>query len=226
MLKVGLTGGIASGKTAVGQMFARRGVHVIQADTIAHQLMQSGGPVYDEVVRHFGKEILDPGGQINRKKLAEAAFGNPNSPSLANDRSRQPSSRVNELNKLVHPAVIQRQEEWMSEIGRGEPHAIAMVDAALIYEAGAAKRFNKVIVVICEPEQRAERLAERLGVDREIAQQEVARRLAAQIPDDEKVRMADYVINNSGSLVETGKQVDDVLKKLREDEAATTLLSP
>jgi len=225
VLKVGLTGGIASGKTAVGEMFARRGVHVIQADAIAHQLMEPGSPVYDQVVRHFGKEILDADGQINRRKLAEVVFGKPNGHSTANDRSRQPSSRVNELNKLVHPAVIQRQEEWMEEIGRREPHDIAMVDAALIFEAGAAKRFDKVIVVTCDPEQRAERLAARLRVDPETAQREVVRRLAAQIPDEEKVRMADYVIRNSGSLSDTEQQVHEVLEKLREDEEETPLPS-
>ena len=128
VLKVGLTGGIAAGKSVVGEMFAALGAHVIQADEIAHQLMQPGEAVYREVVDHFGAGILDPDGSVNRARLAELAFGGPDQP-----------SRVQELNQIVHPAVIRRQEEWMAEVGRRDPHAIAMVEAALILEAGMAE---------------------------------------------------------------------------------------
>ena len=127
MLKVGLTGGIASGKSVVGEMFASLGAHLIEADRIAHELMQPGEPVYQEVVRRFGSGILSPDGTVNRPKLAEAAFGNP---------SQSMPSRVKELNQIVHPAVIMKQDHWMEEIGRADPHAIAMVEAALIIEAG------------------------------------------------------------------------------------------
>ena len=104
MLRVGLTGGIACGKTSVGEMLAKRGAHVIQADLIAHELMQPGQAVYQEVVRHFGRKILEPDGKINRQKLASLVF--------AGDGGE---SRVQELNRVVHPAVIKRQEEWMEE---------------------------------------------------------------------------------------------------------------
>jgi dephospho-CoA kinase len=206
LLKVGLTGGISSGKSVVGEMFAALGVAVIDADHIAHALMQPGQGVYEEVVRHFGVGILNPDRTVNRSRLAEAAFGPPNQ----NDRSR-----VQELNRIVHPAVIQRQEEWMNEIGRKQPQAIAMVAAALIVEAGAAKRFDRLIMVTCQPEQRFQRWANLRKVDQEAAAREVTRRMAAQLPDEEKIKLADYVIDNSGSLDNTQKQVKGVYEELR-----------
>ena len=162
MLKVGLTGGIAAGKSVVGEMFAALGAQVIQADEIAHQLMQPGEAVYQEVVDHFGAGILHPDGSVNRARLAELAFGGPGQP-----------SRVQELNQIVHPAVIRRQEEWMAEVGRRDPHAIAMVEAALILEARMANGFDRLVVVTCRPEQRIERWAQRLKVDQETARREV-----------------------------------------------------
>ena len=206
MLKVGLTGGISSGKSIVGEMFAALGVAVVDADHIAHALMQPGQGVYAEVVRHFGVGILNPDRTVNRSRLAEAAFGPPNQ----NDRSR-----VQELNRIVHPAVIQRQEEWMNEIGRKQPQAIAMVAAALIVEAGAVKRFDRLIMVTCQPEQRFQRWANLRKVDQQAAAREVTRRMAAQLPDEEKIKLADYVIDNSGSLDNTQKQVKGVYEELR-----------
>ena len=206
MLKVGLTGGIAAGKSVVGEMFAAQGAHVIQADQISHQLMQPGQAVYQEVVHHFGAEILDPDGTVNRARLGELAFGGPNRP-----------SRIQELNQIVHPAVVRRQEEWMTEVGRRDPHAIAVVEAALILEAGMAGGFDRLVVVTCRPEQRIERWAQRLKVDQETARREVARRMAAQIPDEEKIRAADYVIDNSGSLDETGRQVREIYAELKRE---------
>src|SRR5262249_24020430 len=125
MLKVGLTGGIASGKSVVGEMFVSLGACLIQADQISHQLMQPGEPVDEEVVRHFGNTILNPDGTVNRPRLAEVAFGS----------SRNGPSRIQELNQIVHPAVIKRQDAWLEEIGHHDPKAIAMVEAALILEA-------------------------------------------------------------------------------------------
>ena len=208
MLKVGLTGGIASGKSVVGEMFAALGAHVVQADLIAHQLLQPGEAVYEEVVRHFGSGILNADRTVNRAKLAEAAFGSPNG---------NAPSRVEELNRIVHPAVIKRQEEWMEAESKKDPHGIAMVEAALILEAGAGKRFDRLVVVTCRPEQRARRWARRLGVDETTARQEVKRRMAAQLPDEEKVKAADFVIDNSGSLDETQRQVATVYSKLRQE---------
>jgi dephospho-CoA kinase len=206
MLKVGLTGGIASGKSVVGEMFVALGAHLVQADHIAHSLMEIGEPVYNEVVRHFGREILNPDGSINRSKLAEAAFGPPG--------EDKPPSRIADLNRIVHPAVIRSQEEWMHAVSLQDPHGVAIVEAALLIEAGAAKRFDRLIVVTCNMEQRAERLARRQKVDLEIARAEVARRMAAQLSDEEKIKSADYVIDNSGTLEHTRNQVQQIWHKL------------
>jgi dephospho-CoA kinase len=207
MLKVGLTGGIAAGKSVVGKMFVALGAHLAQADHIAHSLMQPGEPVYNEVVRRFGREILNPDGSLNRAKLAEVAFG-------ATGEAQRPS-RIEELNRIVHPAVIRNQDEWMYAIGLQDPHAIAIVEAALILEAGARDRFDQIIVVTCNPEQRAHRFAARQKIDLEAARKEVARRMAAQLPDEEKVKAADHVIDNSGSLEATREQVQKVWRQLQ-----------
>ncbi len=209
MLKIGLTGGIASGKSVVGEMFVALGAHLVQADRIAHSLMRPGEAVYNEVVKQFGREILNPDMSINRAKLAEVAFG-----PAADDPDKR-ASRVEELNRIVHPVVIRSQDEWMQEMGRQDPNAVAMVEAALILEAGAKDHFDKLIVVTCDPEQRAARYAARQKIDLEAARKEVARRMAAQLPDAEKIKAADYVIDNSGSLEHTQEQVRTVWQKLR-----------
>jgi len=212
LLKVGLTGGIASGKSVVGEMLVGLGAHLVQADRIAHQLMLPGQPVYNEVVRHFGGAILNPDLSVNRAKLAEAAFGSASSSTAA--------SRIQELNRIVHPAVIRSQEEWMEETGRQDRDAVAIVEAALIIEAGAAKRFDRLIVVTCNDEQRIVRFATRHKLDLDAARKEVERRMAAQLPEAEKVKVADYVIDNCGSLEHTRDQVGQVWEKLRSE--ATT----
>jgi len=206
LLKVGLTGGIASGKSVVGEMLVALGAHLIQADEISHQLMQPGQNVYYEVVAHFGREILNYDGRVNRSKLAEAAFGK-SAPGTG--------SRIEELNRIVHPAVIRRQLEWLEETGRQHPGAIAIVEAALIIEAGAAKGFDRLIVVTCSDEQRVARFAARQKIDLDAARKEVARRMAAQLPEAEKIKAADYVIDNSGSLDHTQEQVRQLWEKLR-----------
>jgi dephospho-CoA kinase len=205
LLKLGLTGSIASGKSVVGEMFVKLGAHLIQADAVAHWLMDPGRPVYEEVVRRFGREILNPDASINRPRLAEAAFGTPGGA----------PPRVKELNEIVHPAVIAHENEWMEDIGRRDPNAIAIVEAALILESGAASRFDRLIVVTCDPEQRVLRFARRLGISEDVARAEVTRRMAAQIPDEEKTKAADFVIDNSGSLDSTSQQVQRVFSALR-----------
>lgn len=205
MLKVGLTGGIACGKSIVGEMFAKLGARVIQADVISHALMQPGEPVYEEVVQRFGREILDADGSINRPRLAEMAFGAPGSSA---------PSRIRELNSIVHPAVIRSQEEWMDEVGRQNPAAVAIVEAALIIEAGAANRFDKLIVVTCGKEARVQRFAARMKISLEAAQAEVTRRLSAQLTEEEKIKAADFVIDNSGSLDATEAQVRQIWQTL------------
>jgi len=200
-MKVGLTGGVASGKSVVGGMLAALGAHVVQADQMSHDLMRPGEPVYKKVIEQFGKEILNPDGTVNRSRLADIVFnGNP--------------PRVAELNAIVHPAVIAKQEKWMDEIERADPHGIAIVEAALILEAGMKPHFDKLIVVTCHPEQRIQRWMQRTGVDYESAKKEVTRRMAAQLPDEEKIKAADFLIDNSGTLDATRIQVESVFAKL------------
>lgn len=200
MTKVGLTGGMASGKSTVARMFAARGVETLDADNVARELMQPGQPVYQAVVRHFGPAIVNPDSSINRTALAAIIF---------------PSGRVAELNRLVHPAVITRQNEWLEEMARKEPGGIALVEAALILEAGVKRHFDKLVVVTCKPEQRAERHAKRLGIAVEAARKDVARRMAVQMTDEEKAAAADYVIDNSGPLEESERQVEKVFQELK-----------
>ncbi|MGC2321493.1 MAG: dephospho-CoA kinase [Terriglobales bacterium] len=199
MLRVGLTGGFACGKTTVAQMLAQRGAHVVLADEVAHQLMRPGEPVYYEVVRQFGPEIVGIDGGIDRKKLAEAAFG---------------SGRIKELNQIVHPAVIAHQDVWMKEMAAKDPAGIAVVEAALMLEAGLTKRFDKLVVVTCTLAQKIERFARRNKLSLTEAEPEVARRMSAQLPDEEKVRVADYVIDNSGAASELETKVDALMAEL------------
>ncbi len=207
MLKVGLTGGIATGKSLVGKMFAELGAHTIDADVIAHDLIRPGERVYDEVVKRFGAEILNPDKTVNRALLAETAFD-----------QRRP--RIYELNAIVHPGVIEKYEQWMEEIGGREPDAIAMLEAALLLEAGLRRRFDRIIVVSCHTQQRIERWEKRLNVDAETARLEVTRRMKAQAPDEAKIQVADYVIDNSGAIEETRKQVRKVYDALLQQARA------
>jgi dephospho-CoA kinase len=200
MLRVGLTGGVACGKSTVAKMFAALGAEVVDADEIVHELYAQGEPVYNELVKRFGAEILRPDGEIDRTRLATAAFD---------------GGRVEELNRIVHPAVVRRQEQWMYEVGSKQHQAIAMVEAALILEAGAKGRFDKIVVVTCRPEQKAARYAGRTGLPEPAARAEVDRRTQAQMPDDEKVRRADYIIDNSGSLEMTRQQVEKTYAELK-----------
>ena len=200
MLRVGLTGGVACGKTTVAQMMAERGAHVVLADEVAHQLMRPGEPIYYEIVRHFGADVVGIDGGIDRKKLAEAAFG---------------YGRIKELNQIVHPAVIAHQDAWAAEMAVKDPGGVAVVEAALMLEAGVGKRFDKLVVVTCTMPQKVERFARRHNLDLTAAEREVARRMAAQLPEEEKARAADYVIDNSGLLADLEKKVDALMVELR-----------
>jgi dephospho-CoA kinase len=200
MLRVGLTGGIACGKSSIAAMLVKRGAHFLQADGLAHQLYMPGTATYDNVVRSFGREILDEDGAINRSKLANLVF----------------PSRIQELNAIVHPEVVKRQNSWMSEVERNDPHGIAVVEAALLIEAGANKDFDKVIVVVCAPEQKVERFARRANVPLPVARAEVERRSAAQFSDAEKALHADYIVNNSGSAEDTEQLVERIWRELQQ----------
>jgi len=199
VLRVGLTGGVACGKSTIGEMLAARGAHFLKADTLAHQLYAQGAPTYHAVVERFGREILDCDGTIDRKRLANAAF----------------PDRIGELNAIVHPAVIAAQNRWMDEVAQSNPNGVAVVEAALIVEAGAAKDFDKLIVVTCDREQKVARYAARAKIPLDAARAEVLRRSAAQLPDNEKMKYADYVIANSGTLDDAARHVNAVWTQLQ-----------
>ncbi len=202
MLRVGLTGGVACGKTTVARMLCEHGAYTLLADKLAHDLMRPGEAVYARVVECFGSGILNQDGSISRPKLAESAF----------------AGRIQELNAIVHPAVLEAENRWMEEVARREPAAIAVCEAALLYEAGGDRRFDRIIVVSCPLESKIRRFAERVGIAYEAAHADVERRMRAQWPDETKAARADYVIDNSGSLEETKRQVDKVWLELRQAE--------
>jgi dephospho-CoA kinase len=200
LLRVGLTGGVACGKSTVGKMFADLGAHLTLADDIARDLMQPGTSVYEKVVAAFGPEILNSDGTIHRPKLADAAF---------------PTGRIPELNAIVHPAVIDAEEDWMRQIFQKDPKAIAIVEAALMLESGSWKHFDRMIAITCTFEQKVERFARRHEMPLDDARAEVERRMAAQASDEQKVRIAQFVIDNSGPLEKTREQVSRIWPELK-----------
>ncbi len=196
MAYFGLTGGIASGKSTVARMFEKLGAHVIDADRIGHEILRSDSPVFPDIIRHFGRDILDASGEIQRERLGAMVF---------TDRDR-----LAELNALVHPLIIKRVDEQAQAWAAREPDTVILVDAALIFEAGIGGRFQKVLVTWCRTEQQLERLMAK-GLSREQAE----RRLAAQMSAEEKRRRADFVIDCSGSLDETLARVEALYPELQ-----------
>jgi dephospho-CoA kinase len=192
-----LTGGLASGKSFVGRALADLGCHLIEADKLGHEVMMPGAEAYDAIVREFGREILDSEGRINRRKLSGIVWNDP--------------QRLEKLSSFVHPPVQKREEIRMAEIARTDPRAIVVVEAAILVETGRYKSFDRLIVVTCDSEQQMERALERGSYNKA----EVLARLSRQLPLEEKLRVADYVIDTSGSKEATLEQVRRVYGKLR-----------
>ncbi|MGA2133027.1 MAG: dephospho-CoA kinase [Bryobacteraceae bacterium] len=201
MLKAGLTGGLACGKSFVGQALAESGCHLLQADELGHEVLARGGEAYAPVVREFGTGILGPDGQIDRRALAALVFGD--------------EERLARLNRLVHPPVMRREEEWLARVAAADPHGIAVVEAAILIETGSYKRFDRLILVVCGDEQQVQRAMKRDGATRE----EVLARLSRQMPLAEKRRFADFTIDTSGTKEETLRQARAVYESLRIIEA-------
>jgi dephospho-CoA kinase len=197
MLRIGLTGGLASGKSFVGQALADLGCHLIRADELGHEALLPGGEAYEAVVRNFGPGILDESGRIDRRRLGQEVFGDP--------------SRLALLNRLVHPAVIRREEELIAQAEAADPRGIAVVEAAILVETGSYRRFDRLVLVVCAEEQQIERAMKRDGVSRE----EVLARLRQQMPLNEKRKFADYVIDTSGEKEDTLRQAREVYESLR-----------
>jgi dephospho-CoA kinase len=196
MLNVGLTGGIASGKSTVARMLAEKGAVLIDFDELAHAVEESGGPVWREIIRHFGEEILHGDRTINRRKLGETVFA---------DREKRKL-----LNRLVHPAIFEEWQRRLAEIRVRRADAIVVSDIPLLIEAGLKVMVDLILLVYITPEEQIRRVMARDGFSRE----EAERRLAAQMPIDEKLRWADIVIRNEGSPEETRRTVSEVWMEL------------
>jgi dephospho-CoA kinase len=197
MLKVGLTGGLASGKSFVGQALADLGCHLIQADEIGHQVLARGGEAFGPVVAEFGAGILSQDGSIDRPRLAAEVFTNP--------------KRLAVLSRLVHPPVIRRENELTADIATREPGAIVVVEAAVMIEAGSYTRFDKLILAVCTLAQQVERAMLRDRISREKA----LARISRQMPLEEKLKFADYIIDTSGDQADTLRQVLEVYRQIR-----------
>jgi dephospho-CoA kinase len=195
MLRLGLTGGIASGKSTVGGMLRELDCAVLDADTLGHELLERGQEAREEVVREFGQEILDAYGNVDRGKLGQIIFAD------ASKRAR--------LNQILHPRILDVVRKWFAAQGHQGGPELAVVEAALIIEAGYNKELDKVIVCWCPAEQQLQRLVER-GLTAEQAKQ----RVASQMPMEEKRRLGDETIDCSKSLEETERQVMEVVKRL------------
>jgi dephospho-CoA kinase len=201
MLRLGLTGGIASGKSAVAAMLREMGFSVLDADSLAHRLIEPGNSAYDELLKEFGPAVLAPGGRVDRAKLSAIVF---------NDRAR-----LDRLNAIIHPRVAEIVFSQFAEWERAGTRDAAFVEAALLIESGIHKKLDGLVVAWCEPEQQLERL-----VARGLSEAEARRRIAAQLPVAEKLRLATEKIDCSGSLEQTRLQVQALAGKLRRTQTA------
>jgi dephospho-CoA kinase len=197
MLRVGLTGSIAVGKSHVTSVLAELGCHVLDADEIAHEVVEPGAAGLSAVVHAFGHDVLRNDGTLDRQRLGSLVF--------ADEAQRKL------LNSILHPYIIARQDEILREWERADPNAIAIVDAALMIESGGYKRFDKLIVVHCRPEVQLQRLMTRDGLSREEAEQ----RIASQMPQEEKQRFADYLIDTSDGFNATRARTKEVYEELQ-----------
>ena len=197
MLSVGLTGGLATGKSTVGRFLADLGCFLIRYDDLGHQVIEPGAEAYGAVVAEFGREILSQDATIDRRALAATVFADP--------------TRLARLNALIHPPARARAAALLSDFARRHPHGIAVTEAAILIETGSYKEYDRLIVAVCRPEQQIERAMARDGLSR----QEVLDRLSRQMPLEDKVKYADFVIDTSGSKDETLRQTQGVYDALR-----------
>jgi dephospho-CoA kinase len=218
MLRVGLTGGLGSGKSTVAAMLRELGAEVTESDALGRAMMEPGQPVFAEIVKHFGPEVVGADGKLNRARLAELAFG---------------GGRLRELNAIVHPPVIEAQKRWMEEVTARDPNAIAVVESALIFEvvrdaqargetnhpmADWRKRIDCVVVVTAPDEMKVKRYAARVSPEGEglkVIEADARERLKHQVPDAEKAAQADYVIDNSGDMGALREQVKALWQRLK-----------
>ena len=221
MLRVGLTGGLGSGKSTVAAMLRELGAQVIEADALGREMMEPGHEVYERIVVRFGREVVNPDGRLNRACLADLAFRH---------------GRLQELNAIVHPPVIDAQRRWMDEVFARDPAAVAVLESALIFEvvrdarergekdgilADLRRRIDRIIVVKAPDDLKVARYAARVAPnaeDRSSIEADARHRLSHQVPDAEKAAQADYVLDNSGDIGALRTQVEAVWPRL-EDES-------
>ena len=197
MLKVGLTGSIAVGKSFVLEVLRELGCAVLDADRTAREVVEPGLPAFKDIVQTFGNEVVAADGSLDRSKLGAIVFNNVAKREL--------------LNAIVHPRVIEAQDQWLQAAEKDQPHGIAVVDAALMIESGGYKRFDKLIVVWCDPAVQLYRLIRRNGLD----EAEAKKRIAAQMPQEEKKGYADFLIDTSSEREETRQQTVEIFNRLK-----------
>jgi dephospho-CoA kinase len=197
MLLAGLTGGIATGKSTVSRLFVECGARLIDADVLAREVVAPGRPALQQIVESFGREVLRPDGTLDRDRLGKAVFGDP--------------AKLEKLNAIVHPYVAVAQEQRSREIAGKEPHAVIVYDAALLIEAGAHKRMDKIIVVTADEQTQLARLKARDHLSAE----EAGRRIATQMPLAEKAKVADYVIDGTLPMEQLRKEVQRIYEDLK-----------
>ncbi|MFM9905585.1 MAG: dephospho-CoA kinase [Pyrinomonadaceae bacterium] len=197
MLKVGLTGSIAVGKSFVCECLRELGCYVLDADQTARDVVAKGTPGLAGIIKQFGYGVLQPDGELDRKKLGAIVFA---------DQAKREL-----LNSIVHPGVIEAQNAWIHSIEKHDPDGIAVIDAALMIETGGYKRFNKLIVVWCEPAIQLSRLMLRNN----LSESEAKMRIDSQMPQDEKKRLADYLIDTTKGFDDTRRQSEEVVARLR-----------
>ncbi len=198
MILVGLTGGLATGKSAVARLFQDCGAVVLDADVLARQLVEPGTPAWRDIVRAFGKQVLSPDRSLDRHALAKIVFRN--------------RAKLKKLNAIVHPRVAREQTRLTREIARKAPDAVILYDAPVLIEAGAHKRMDKIVVVSADQETQIKRLRNRNHLSRT----EALRRVRSQLPLAQKVKLADYVIDGTLSFEQTKNEVQGIYAELQQ----------
>jgi len=196
MLRVGLTGSIGCGKSTVGQMFRQKGCYVIDADELARIVVEPRKPAWEQIQRVFGSAICREDGSIDREKLGDIIF--------------RDAVRRDELNAIVHPAILQEEQDVLESIQKREENPIVFTDAALLIETGLHERFDALVVVVCSEEQQLERLR----ISGRFSLADIKRRVRSQMSSEEKGQFADYLIDNAGSIAQTKEQVEDIYQEL------------
>jgi dephospho-CoA kinase len=213
MLRVGLTGGLGSGKTTVATIFRNLGAQVMEADAVGRAMMQPGEVVYAEIVKAFGPSVVQADGTLDRRELARLVFA---------------GGHLAELNAIVHPPVIAEQRRWMEALEKEQPDAVAIYETALLFEASRTartldwqERFDRRILVTAPEALRIARYVARIGganpdaAKRAALEREARERMAAQMPDEEKIRLSDAIIRNDGSLADVTRQTEGIYRELR-----------